>query len=191
MTEDWNKPGKAVSEWVDKPAAISGTFSDFKLIKTRSVAQLIIEIPIEKALPTVQALGGLPFPGKEIWVAVAQLVSQPEDTKPIESHETENIEHKTDTRPKKAWHELLPKTQAGIRSNDIYFQQWVWKQAPNEWKAGRYDCEWLFIGKTWICEQCGVTSRSEITPGSKAAEIWAALDRRYMVETGRTAEEYG
>jgi hypothetical protein len=39
-----------------KPAAIKGTFSDFKLIKTRKLAQLIIEIPIELADSALAAL---------------------------------------------------------------------------------------------------------------------------------------
>ncbi len=50
-------------------AIIVGTFSDFKLIKTRSTAQLVIEVPIERAFDAIAILG-IPQPGKEIQVAV-------------------------------------------------------------------------------------------------------------------------
>ena len=55
------------------PAVTQGTFADFKLIKSRSTAQLVIEIPIEAADAALLALGGVPLPGKECWVAIARL----------------------------------------------------------------------------------------------------------------------
>lgn len=59
-------------------AAISGSFADFKLIKSRSVAQLIIEIPIEQTDAALLALGGVPQPATERPVAIARLVERPE-----------------------------------------------------------------------------------------------------------------
>ncbi|MGX7706351.1 hypothetical protein [Methylobacterium sp. Gmos1] len=50
---------------------IAGTFADFKLIKGRKVAQIVVEIPIEQADAIVAALGGLPNPAVERWVAMA------------------------------------------------------------------------------------------------------------------------
>lgn len=52
---------------------IQGTFSDLKLIKTRSVAQIVIEVPIEAADHALSVLGGVPQAGKECSVAVARL----------------------------------------------------------------------------------------------------------------------
>ena len=51
---------------------IQGTYSDFKIIKTRSVAQFIIEIPLENASHAIDMFG-LPSPECEKWVAVAML----------------------------------------------------------------------------------------------------------------------
>lgn len=56
-------------------AIISGSFSEVKFIKTRSAAQLVIEIPIEQADAALRALGGVPQPGKEVPVAVARLAN--------------------------------------------------------------------------------------------------------------------
>ncbi len=54
---------------------MDGTYSDFKLVKTRSVAQVVIEIPIEKAQHWIQMFG-VPSPDMEQWVAIAALDSR-------------------------------------------------------------------------------------------------------------------
>lgn len=54
-------------------AAIKATFSDFKLIKTRKVAQLVMEIPVEQADAALKALGGLPQFSTEQWVGIAPI----------------------------------------------------------------------------------------------------------------------
>ena len=51
---------------------IQGTYSDFKIVKTRSVAQVIIEVPLDQANQFVQMFG-LPQPHEELWVAVAAI----------------------------------------------------------------------------------------------------------------------
>jgi hypothetical protein len=56
-----------------EPAVTSGCFSDFRLIKGRKVAQIVIEVPIEQADQALAALGGLPQPAEEKWVAIARL----------------------------------------------------------------------------------------------------------------------
>jgi hypothetical protein len=54
-------------------AAIKGCFSDFKLIRTRSVCQIVIEVPLEQADAALAALGGLPRPEQERWIALARI----------------------------------------------------------------------------------------------------------------------
>jgi hypothetical protein len=57
----------------DELAAIRAAFSDFRLVKGRKVCQLVLEVPIEEADKALQALGGLPQPATEAWVAIARL----------------------------------------------------------------------------------------------------------------------
>jgi predicted metalloenzyme YecM len=57
----------------DDAAVTQGTFADFRLIKGRKVCQIVIEVPIEQADQAVAALGGLPQPATEAWVAIARL----------------------------------------------------------------------------------------------------------------------
>jgi hypothetical protein len=53
--------------------AVLATFSDFKIIKGRKVAQLIFEVPIETADAALSELGGLPRSDGEQWVGVARV----------------------------------------------------------------------------------------------------------------------
>ena len=57
-------------------SAIAGTYSDLKFIKSRSVAQVVVEVPIERAADVV-ALFGTPQPGGEVWVGMARLKDNP------------------------------------------------------------------------------------------------------------------
>ena len=51
---------------------MQGTYADFKIVKSRAVAQIIVEIPIESAQAAVEMFG-VPNPSYEQWVAVAAL----------------------------------------------------------------------------------------------------------------------
>lgn len=54
--------------------AVKASYSDFKILKTRSVFQIVLEAPIEDAESFVTAFG-LPLPGRERPVALALLNS--------------------------------------------------------------------------------------------------------------------
>ena len=72
-------------------AAIDGSFADFKLVKTRSVAQLIIEIPIERADQALNALGGVPRYDSERPVAIARLAVQSDPVQPKQRRDFEEL----------------------------------------------------------------------------------------------------
>ena len=52
---------------------VQGCYADFKLIKTRGVIQMVIEIPVGPAADAFMDTFGLPNPNEEMWVAVAAL----------------------------------------------------------------------------------------------------------------------
>ena len=60
------------------PAAIKATFADFRLVKTRKLAQFVFELPIEAADEALRVLGGLPCSDSERWCGIA-LLTDPED----------------------------------------------------------------------------------------------------------------
>src|SRR4051812_4591789 len=70
----WLLDFSLVGELAMTDAAVTqATFSDFRLVKGRKVAQLVFEVPIEQADQALAALGGLPQPATEAWVALARL----------------------------------------------------------------------------------------------------------------------
>jgi hypothetical protein len=88
-------------------AVIAGTFADLKTVKTRSVVQMIVEVPIESAGQVVEAFG-FPQPGNEVPVAVARLTGTkaPEDKG-------------------RSWDNMPRAQQAGILCADRKFQRWL------------------------------------------------------------------
>jgi hypothetical protein len=58
-------------------AAFRATFSDFRIVKGRKMAQIVLETPLEEADAALEVLGGVPRPDAERWVAVARLETQP------------------------------------------------------------------------------------------------------------------
>jgi len=141
------------------PLAFHGTFADFKLIKTRSVVQIVIEMPIEHG-PTVIAAFGLPSPGAEIPVAVARMAAPG------------TIEHEEPTHPPRRFGEMPRSQQAGIRCGEAAFQRFlseaVGEPVPSPEKAAEI-----------VREQCDVRSRSDLNGAGAAA--WDRLSTDFAI----------
>lgn len=143
----------------DEPAAIKATFSDFRLIKGRKQAQLVLEIPIEEADNALAALGGIPQPQSDHWVAVARLngVKKPE----------------LEPKEKRRWEDLELSAQAGIRCEEQAFRQFLREEficsADNADDAAEE-----------IRSICGVTSRASLNNDEDAAFKWKNLDGFYQ-----------
>ena len=166
------------------PAAIAGTFAKIVPVTTRGQVQLVIELPIEGADEALKALGGYPQPGKEVPVAVARL--------------TEAAAKKTVPTPeakqgRKAWADLLPSQQAGIRCGDPQFQRWARKAAhdgdPPFLFAPSDDDPLQMIVSRWVRMMCGVSSRTQLTTDEAAKQKWLELDERYQRDSGLMAEQ--
>ncbi len=143
-------------------SAIKATFSDFKLVKTRKVAQLVMEVPIEQADAAVKALGGLPTFAEEQWVGIAPLKSEAA-SKPA---------------PKQSdrWEDLPAVKQAAIRCQDEGFQRWI---AP-EGKEPTAD-----LAAQMVRYFCGVDTRSDIKPENpEAVKTWQNIDAEYRSHAG-------
>ena len=165
------------------PAAISGNFADIKLVKTRSVVQMVIEIPIERAKEVTDAFGW-PQPGSEIHVAVARLrVGQQEE------------------KPKRSWKQMTRAEQAGVLCNDPAFQNWIaWHEVYGGLLESDSDSRWVTRSVTaegaarYVRRACGVKSRSELDPpdgnatGYAPAEAWDRLVSEFRQATGKEAE---
>lgn len=89
------------------PAAFEATYSDWKLVKSRKVVQIVLEVPMEKADLAYQVLGGMPNHAAEAWLAVARMNG------------------KAEQKDRKRWHDLSVAQQAGIRCNEVAFHQFL------------------------------------------------------------------
>lgn len=161
-------------------AAIQGTFADLKSVKTRSVVQMVVEIPIEQAEQIVRAFG-FPQPGAEIAVAVARL--NPEKA------EAALAPPEPPAKPKKRFHELPLSQQAALRCLDARFRAYLDVAAFPEWLAvkrgGSPEEEWT---RRFIYGFCNVQSRAELDTRGSAGSSWMDLNARYEQWTGLATE---
>jgi hypothetical protein len=156
-------------------SAIKATFSDFKLIKTRKVAQLVMEVPIEQADAAVKALGGLPTFAEEQWVGIAPL--KPEVVQA--SHRSREDTHQKPRKEALQWDDLPAVKQAAIRCQDEAFQRWICAGVDGPMRA---DTESVSAA---VRRHCRVSSRSEITPDNpEALKIWNQIDAEYRAHAG-------
>jgi hypothetical protein len=133
-----------------QPNVISGTYADLKFIKTRSVAQVVVEIPIEAADAFLK-LFGAPQPGQEVPVAIARLMKNAP----------------ADSKERKPFESLPLPQQVALRCNDARFQ--VFLEEKNAEDAAAH-----------IRLACGVVSRALIIPRSKAAPLWFEIEDRFQ-----------
>jgi hypothetical protein len=164
------------------PAAFAGTYSDLKLVKTRSVAVVHIEIPIEQATAFVAAFG-MPLPGSERPVALALLKQTPKDAPGAPT--IEDGEPANDRTP---WTKLPRAKRAGILCNDARFQVWATDKAAIEIKPDTWPDDPKESAAMYIRWRCGVRSRSELDNTDGIATRFDLMESLYRVEVGLMAE---
>ena len=152
---------------------IQGTYSDFRYVKTRSVVQIIVEVPIEAAEAALELLG-IPNPGSEKWVAVALLGDDEQSIAPANTPTTNGPTEKS----KRKWDDMQPSQQAGIMINDPDFVAWTEQRYSN---IGASADERV---KTF----CGVSSKAELSE-EHPLRHWNYLLDEYRKDTGRIAEQ--
>jgi hypothetical protein len=169
---------------MNSPAAFTASYSDWKLIRTRKVVQIVLEVPVEAAGQAYDVLGGMPNSGAEIWCAIARLQGRKES----EAHQRAT----DDSRSTPARHDRSPASvspgpmrakfsdklyaqQAGILCNDPKFIRFL---------CERFDYTKIEAGEpaaVVIRDYCDVQSRSEIRPGTDAGTRWELLLSAYRV----------
>lgn len=150
-------------------AAVQGFYCDLKFIKTRSVAAITIEIPIEQAAAFVAAFG-TPHPSAEIPVALARLDTTQPKPKALSAPPQRDSEPSKERRP---FASLPASTQAGIVCNEPAF----WKYLID--KFGR-DVAGAVTAADFVREYCEIDSRSELAANPKAKLRWELLASDYL-----------
>lgn len=200
------------------PAAFRGTFSGFALVKTRDTARFEIEVPLADADAALAALGGLPRPGTERWVAVALLnpnmeggdaasgpftaksneaTSVSDDAPAVPTHH--DGRGASSERKPTPWSEKSAATQAGIRCADVRFQAWLKNYAAGNWrdqvqeaaKHGDGPPPPEMVAAYVVRDLCNVESRADIDAYPAALSAWQAMDTAFMQDIGLLAKEMG
>jgi hypothetical protein len=144
------------------PAIIQATYADMKLVRTRSCAQLVFEIPIEQATAAIDAFG-VPLPGKEVWCAIARLVpgEPPAPATPAQAE-----------KPRQKWENLPLPQQAAMRCGEAPFRKFL---------VERYDAlDSEESAAECVREMCGVKSRADIGKSEYSRRQWQEVDRDYQ-----------
>lgn len=134
-------------------AVVAGTFADLRTVKSRSVVQMVIEIPIERGASVVEMFG-FPQPGEEVLVAVARLMPQPAAPEP------QPVKERT------PWDAMKHSQQAAILCGEVGFQRWI-KVETKEAAA------------EFVRQHCGVPSRKDLDQDDEAASRWNRLSGQY------------
>lgn len=146
------------------PAAILGDYTNLVFRKTRSVAVVEIEIPIELASDFV-AKFGTPNQGKGIPVALARI--QQDTPKAIERPKTVD-----ELKERRKLSELPLSQQCAIRCAEPLFQEFLTERgltAPNAEETA-----------VTVRSLCFIPSRSKLDTDNDAADIWRQLDGDYL-----------
>jgi hypothetical protein len=138
-------------------AAISGDYVDLRFVKSRKVAQVVLEIPIEKAGEFVAAFG-TPQPAEGVPVALARLDATPE--------KVAKLPRRMDELP-------LPQ-QAALMCNSAGFWTFLNERLPRGFRV-----ESAEHAADWLRAKCKVASRAEIKPHTEAGEEFSDIRREY------------
>lgn len=148
--------------------AILATFADFKLVKSRAVAQLVFEVPVEQADAALTALGGLPRADLERWAGIAPL----DKTAVAARHADGGVPHAPVKGGDKPGHSRrqftsLPRSQqAAMRCDDYDFQVWLGVVGTGTDAA--------------LKARLAITSKKELDTDPEAAKRWDTLLNEYL-----------
>lgn len=141
--------------------AFKATYSDWKLIKTRGVIQVVFEVPLHDEQAALDVLGGMPKPEKERWFGIAPLspVARPQPDNPVGA--------------KRDWRSMPASQQAGIRVSEPAFAAYLREEHPDEWhETGDADgCLKLILQ---------ITSKTELATNQKRLVLWRQMDDAYQ-----------
>jgi hypothetical protein len=152
--------------------AFKAVYADWKLIKTRSTLQIVLEVPVNESDKAYRVLGGMPDPSTSVWVAVARLQDHADASSPPDTASA-TAEQGHSAPPSSTVASALPHKPRRFDAMPLSSQaSMLCHEAP--W--------WAYIRENWIGErQCygeegarqaiyrryGITTRSQILAGTE------------------------
>lgn len=147
---------------MNSPAAFRATYSDWKLVKTRGVVQVIFEVPLADSDTAYEILGGMPNHANERWFGIAAL------------RQGQPIVDAPEEKQSKNWRELQPSAQAGIRCAEPLF--WAFLRE----ELGMRDEGSADNAASFVRDHCKVNSRAHFNTNPAAKAVWQSLDNQFQ-----------
>lgn len=154
-----------------KEIVIQGNYCDLQFVRTRSVAKISIEIPIERAAEFVAAFGA-PNPATECAVALARINPAKASEKPASEAPTQD--NQPVQKIGRRFKELPMATQAGMRCAEASFQKFLEERYFKQWAATDAETGAECAAQV-VRSLCGVESRSAIKTDTEAGARWLKL----------------
>lgn len=158
-------------------AIIQATFADYKRIKTRKVAVLCFEVPLEALHDTIAKLGGEPSIHSDTWCAIARLELNMADAstreggygkRTLETHAGEAEVSTSATKPKR---EMTLANIIGAHLSNSKFRDYLWSEYNrDEFADSPIDDK--EAAKNVIYYYCGADSLTKILFDTDEARIW-------------------
>jgi hypothetical protein len=158
-----------------QPAAFRGTYSDWRLVKTRAVVQIIFEVPLADADAAYEILGGMPVHGKERWFGIAALKSTAEEA-PRNVPSGSSPSTRPDGTKRMDWRDVQPAAQAGIRCNDATFRAFL----TEEYSYRPRDANDPEEAAQFLRSFFGINSRVELGTDHRKRVLWKQLDDQFQ-----------
>jgi hypothetical protein len=152
--------------------AFRATYSDWKLIKTRGVVQVVMEIPVGESDAAYEVLGGMPVHGKERWFGIAAInLSQAKEDAPAKPGQNAPKPDRV-KQGKRDWRDMPYSQQAAIRVGEATFAAYLREEHPNDWHE-THDAD------ACLKLMCGIESKRELATSGKPATLWFQIDSAY------------
>jgi hypothetical protein len=165
-------------------AAFTATYSEWKVVKTRAVVQVVFEVPVENSDAAYQVLGGMPISGRERWFAIAAL-DKDAAASAIAALNKDAAATYAATRIGAG-----AKTPGRRRRSNPYAREIA--MACNDSDFLKFLCATYdpVVGTYWgsaaeraaniVRKELGVKSRADVLPGTNAANAWRKMYDRFF-----------
>jgi hypothetical protein len=145
------------------PDIIAATFCDIRTVKGRKMLQIICEVPLEEAEAAMSLLG-FPKPADPVWVGIARLKLPAGADRPSNPADNLGSDSSPAIKPAPATkRERTPAERAAFLCTLPEFRRWY--GAPTEEAAAHQ-----------MRQECGVTSRAQITTNPDAHEAFKRIE---------------
>lgn len=168
---------------------VAAEFVDYRLVKSRSVLQIIFELPISNADDAIRLLGGTPQPGATRWVGIAPLegsfvAAERIDPAPSVSEQLTIAGYPAAPPPpkpkaQKRWNQLTPTEQAAIRCTEPLFWSFLDHTLHQNCPSLYGSVDSVEHAAEAVRTYCEVESRKQLTTSSEAAHRWTMLEHKF------------